>query len=88
MEGKNKSFAFSRFADMITRSWTYHRMTESEKTNWFRLVEEEQKQGHIFGTFDQRFKIMHGLYHAYLIGIGYNNETNWREPDPDSVPKF
>ena len=84
----NKDAAFARFTGTISQSWTYNRMTESEKANWNALFSDELEQGHISGTFDQRIKIMHGLYHAYLIGIGYNNETNWREPEPDSVPKF
>ena len=82
---RNKEFAFSHHADMITRSWTYSRMTEKEKDGWFNVAHDAVEQGVITGTYDHRFKILNALYSAYLNGIGYSGHT-WREPNPESVP--
>lgn len=56
------------------------------------MTETEKKQVYdcltfpgLSGTAAQRWKQLHAIYNAFLIGIGYTG-PKWREPDPEKIP--
>ncbi len=71
------------FSDVIKKSWTWARLTEEER----RQFENLNGLDHIKGTAAQRVEWLHSLYHAFLTGLGYT-PIGWREPEPESIPKF
>lgn len=75
---KNKDNILYDFNDMIKYSWTYERMTQTEKDNWNVVLFSTRTANAIKGTYNQRWNILQALYGAYLIGIGYDN-FSWRE---------
>ena len=79
-----KEYAVGDFITMIYKSWTYAKMTDSEKA---RLDDafEFVSRGCITGNYKTRWNIMQAAYTAFLTGIGYDGPT-WREPDPESIP--
>ena len=59
-------------------SWTYDKMTQTEKDKWNVVLFSTRTANAIKGTYNQRWNILQALYGAYLIGIGYDN-FSWRE---------
>ena len=80
---RTKENAWDFFAKMICNSWSYQKMTESEKEKCF----EALRWGKIFGSFDQRIEQLHGKYYAFLLGIGYTG-AGWREENLEEIPLF
>ena len=72
---RNKENAYSDFIAVIKRSWTWERMTEPERAAFWRLagIMEEAK-----GTYEDRMKVYHSIYTAFLYGLGYDG-PEWRE---------
>ncbi len=75
---KPKEQANADFIQMIRHSWTYQRMTEPEKAACEKALTSAPAQD-IQGTYRQRWSAYNAIYHAFLIGIGYNGAL-WREP--------
>lgn len=86
---KNKENAFCDFMNMIEKSWTYERMEEQEKKRWKEEMNKLSGRGTIKGTYKERWETMQGLYHMYLIGIGYTDHR-WRmtEEEKTITPLF
>ena len=84
---RKKEHATHYFMRMIYSSWTYDRMTESERGRLESAIDWADRQGMVKGTFDNRWKVLQAIYNAFLQGIGYNGPA-WREPDPAKVPMF
>lgn len=80
-----KENAKSDFIKMIHNSWTYDRLTEQERDRLDRAFMTGILTSAIYGTYDQRRKILDAVYNAFLQGVGYDGPT-WREPDPESIP--
>ena len=72
------------FKKMIEASWTYAKMTDEEKEKWARVLESAPIYDAVKGTWGQRWNILNGIYHAFLVGIGYT-DWQWREDD-DYLP--
>lgn len=75
---KNKENVLYDFEEMIEKSWTYGKMTETERKNWKDVLYSVRTKNALKGTYIQRWEILQAIYGAYLIGIGYDN-FNWRE---------
>lgn len=80
----NKDNAKTLFINMIENSWTYGRMTREEQTRLSEVFESHATREAIKGNYQQRMAILHAIYDAYLIGIGYNG-FRWREKDETGV---
>ena len=68
--------AMPYFKDMVKKSWTYARLTESER-EWLWNVFGNRAMD-IKGTFYQRYDAYNAMYSAYLAGVGYHDPINWR----------
>ena len=64
--------------EMIKQSWTWARLTESEKETFLSLLEHPCSAVVIKGTYHQRWEACDALYHTYLEGLGYT-PLDWRE---------
>ena len=81
---KDKTEALKDFIDMILKSWTYSRMTQSEKANALDALREAE----LFGTYRQRMTQLHNVYRGFLYALDYNSDGKlWRETDADA-PRF
>ena len=69
------------FETVTIHSWTWERLTEEERYRFLNLPVWK----HIKGTKKQRLEIFHAIYHAFLVGLGYD-AIGWRETE--EVPQF
>ena len=77
MERNNKEFAFDEYIKMIEKSWTWARLTDSERESCLDSFNFVKSQNILKGTFNQRWMILHGIYHAFLNGVGYPSVSGW-----------
>lgn len=85
---KNKENARRDFVEMIEKSWTYDRMTETEKKDCIQLLLNRNPNA-IKGSYNARLEILHAIYRGFLSGLGYDrNPTTWREENPENIPFF
>ena len=78
-----KEEAKDRFLETIRKSWTYHRLTEDEAARFEKIVERDTNEkfdGCIKGNFRERWFQLQNIYHAFLVGLGYPDDTcmDWR----------
>lgn len=80
MTYKEKSLALEEFIKSMKQSWTYERMTSEEQTEVEEVLRDEYTltETAIVGNFEQRWRVCNAIYHAYLMGLGYHNDPNWR----------
>jgi hypothetical protein len=76
-EGKDKLNACADYIEMTRNSWTWDRMTEDERENCLYALEWANNHS-LFGNYPQRWNILHGVYTAFLAGLGYTHDPNWR----------
>lgn len=84
---KNKEMVLSDFIVMIKNSWTYDKMTYKEKDRLLEMLDSHMTRKALKGTYDNRWSVLQAIYHAYLIGIGYDN-FNWREDNKEEKASF
>ena len=82
---RDKESAYCEFVEMIQKSWTWHRLTESERVSCMDAFYFAENQNILKGNFNQRWMILQAIYNAFLCGIGYT-PFNWREKEPE--PSF
>lgn len=75
---KNKDLAYDDFINMIVQSWTYERLSYTEKNRAIDALRHAFDTGAIAGNYKQRFEILHAVYYSYLLALDYN-PCNWRE---------
>ena len=75
----NKENAVYAWLQNIKESWTYLRLTEEEKTTLEECIKWNERQKIIKGSYLERYHIMNGLYHTFLLALGYKNSWKWRE---------
>ena len=85
MTNPKESVVFD-FLAMISKSWTFARMTEEEKRSCKDLFFSVPCEQALKGDYKARWKVCQALYNAFLYGIGYNGFM-WREAT-DQNPKF
>ena len=83
---KNKENAVAEFENVIKNSWTYDRMTEEEKNSLWEKMGDFVRQGHVSGSFDQRWRTLQAMYGMFLAGLGNVNNPNWRDHE-DKAPE-
>ena len=73
-----KENAIENFNNMIIKSWTYEKLTETQKKQWKNALDTTPIKKEIKGTYKQRWNILNGIYTAFLYGCGYT-DFKWRE---------
>ena len=81
----DKFDAVSDFLDMIHHSWTFEKMTFSERMILNDLFFSPRTVDAIKGDYRQRWAVCNAIYGAYLDGLGYCG-IGWREIE--TVPLF
>lgn len=79
-----KENAIQDHFNMITRSWTWARMTDEERTRYSLYLSELKVIEAVTGTYQHRWKVLNALYGMFLEGIGYTS-GNWREPAKENA---
>lgn len=74
---KNRLTAQADWTNMIIKSWTWERLTATEKHKFRDELSKEAAQKIITGTYKQRCEILNALYSMFLEGCGYTDWT-WR----------
>lgn len=75
---KDKEYVRKDYMEMITKSWTYDRMTSDERKKLGNLFISPQLKNALKGTYKQRWDVLNAMYHSFLIGIGYT-DYSWRD---------
>lgn len=75
---KVKENAFKDWFDMIVQSWTWNKLTESERNIFTEQMDSWCNiRGLLSGTYKQRWEILQEMYYVYLLGVGYK-PIGWR----------
>ena len=74
------------FTDMIKQSWTYAKMTESERKRIVDMIYSKRTEDCLKGSYKQRWEILQAIYNSFLMGLDYQ-PIGWRE-DLDEIPLF
>lgn len=69
------------FQTVIKKSWTWDKLTEEERQRFINMDVFDN----IKGNDKTRIEWLNTIYHAFLIGIGYE-PIGWREED--IIPLF
>lgn len=80
---RTKENAINNYITMTLASWTFDRMTDEEKKRCI----ESLKYAKVAGAYNTRWEILHSIYYAFLLGLGYTG-GNWREPATSNKPLF
>ena len=73
--------------NIFRRSWTYAKLTDSEKAQFDRLWDMVPITDAIKGIEKHRKEVQNAVYLAFLMGCGYKNtDCKWREANPESIP--
>ena len=64
----------NEFYDSLKKSWTWKRLTEEEKKKFNNM----NVLNRLKGTNNQRIDSLNLIYHAFLLGLGYDS-PNWRD---------
>lgn len=66
--------------ELLTKSWTYNRMTEEEKNAFYKITEWIINCGVLepMRTSQQINALFSAIYTSFLEGIGYTG-ANWRD---------
>lgn len=75
---KDKIQALPDFRRIIENSWTFGRMTDTEKKRWSGVLAGVRITD-IQGTYVQRWAAYNAVYGAFLSALGYDG-PEWREP--------
>ena len=78
---------FDTFCAMIQVSWTYDKMTDDEQTRCMEALRGALEHGAIKGSPKSRRQILHAIYLAFLLGLGYDG-PRWRYLEDSDAPLF
>ena len=78
------SSAYYDFCNMIEKSWTFEKLTEAERGRCWDALHDTARAA-LKGTYKQRFEILHSVYNAFLLGLGYSG-WEWRAAKDDEIP--
>lgn len=74
----NKEDAVRDFMETTYVSWTYSRFTDNEKRRFEDLIKWCTEVEKISGSWNQRWRQLQMIYHAFLLGLGYTG-PGWRD---------
>ena len=84
VEPKDKNLAQQEWLDMISKSWTWLRLTVEERAKFVALFAHPQSNAVIKGNYEQRWEACEALYYTFLVALGYD-PLNWREGEDNPV---
>ena len=84
VEPKDKNLAQQEWLDMISKSWTWLRLTVEERAKFVALFAHPQSNAVIKGNYEQRWEACEALYYTFLIALGYD-PLDWREGEDNPV---
>ena len=67
---QDKDYALPNYKKMIMESWSYKKMTQEEQRRIMKVFDWANEVGVLAGSYDTRWNILNGLYHAFIEGIG------------------
>lgn len=76
---KYSSAAEDYFQTVIKKSWTWEKLTEQEKQRFI----DKNDFDVICGNDKQRVEWLNSMYHAFLVGCGYE-PLHWRENETET----
>jgi len=83
---KHKENALPEYMEMINKSWTWARLTESERENFTDLADSltngDKSIVVVKGSYYTRWRILNAIYRAFLAGC-VKTGVNCREPKPE-----
>ena len=78
---KDKELAQQEWLDMISKSWTWAKLTVEERAKFVALFAHPCSNVVIKGSYEQRWEACEALYHAFLEALNYD-PLHWRESQP------
>ena len=82
---KDKEMALADMIKGFTKSWTFNRLTDEEKSRFHKIFNAYDADRYIQGNYRQRCQQLHGMYHAFLLGVGYDNSVTWRGDETEPL---
>ena len=79
MNEKKKENAVYDFVKMIEKSWTYARLTETEKS----CLHEAFSNKDFKGSYYARMEQLNTAYYFFIMALGYK-WSGWRETETES----
>ena len=83
---KEKQNAYNDYMEMIKKSWTFDKLTETEKEKLRDVLFSVRAENAIKGNYNQRICILEAIYFSFLKALGYE-PIGWRE-NGENYPKF
>lgn len=83
MNEKQKENAVFDFVKMVEKSWTYARLTETEKA----CLHDAFYKYDYKGSYKARWDQLQKAYYFFLAALGYK-PIGWREPETEENPLF
>lgn len=82
---KCKEIAITDYITIIKHSWTWARLTDSEREQFIRVACDFDLRG----DYNTRHNTLQGMYLAFLTALDYN-PTTWRETETERAtnPRF
>lgn len=74
----NKENVKENFMEMIKESWTYAKLTETEKKHIQETIYSAITESALKGTYKQRYEILQAIYSSFLSALDYQ-PIGWRE---------
>lgn len=73
-----KEKANNNYIELIKNSWTFKKLTEKEKQNFFDVLFDNRIKNIIKGNYSQRCAILNAIYFSFLKALEYE-PINWRK---------
>lgn len=82
---ENKNNAYAHMMQVFRNSWTYNKLTDTEKLRFDNAFDSKIVLGSLRGNYHTRCEQMNALYDVFLHAIGYNGPS-WRCDDSEVIP--
>lgn len=76
---KNKENARTDYINIITKSWTWDRMTTDERNR----CNETLHMARLHGRYEQRYETLQDVYYSFLMALDYK-PIGWRETNKET----
>lgn len=79
----NSYDAMEYMIKVIEKSWTWERLTDSEKDKFIKAIRWDSLKG----TKRQRIETLCQAYETFLVALDYD-PLRWRQPEDKEIPLF
>ena len=83
--GLKKEDALNHYIDIVEESWTYKKLTDTEKEKIMGILTSIQTQNALKGDYKQRINVLSAIYSAFLVSLDYK-AIGWREEKVEDLP--